>query len=377
MGPSIDTIQNELANTVFRDSESPKKASGRALGTFVEIVTYYLIRTWGYSNSISIEPKLPEYGKSEITHNVEFSLNPILRSYDVNISPGTGSISSSMILKELEKNYRISINKKDRKNKDMLSKTKTITNACKLAEYDSVKWVANMNDQANRIKVVMQNEKPYMIFECKRVGVEEGNKKGPQTIEKAKQGAYVAKSVSSLQKIRSNSGELMGIVHKANGKYEIKPFSDMLVEIIDSNDKCLLSHFVVTVGVISNHGNWFTSENQNKEMKVLTQAYDWVLFLTDQGLHRFVDDLILSPKPRYHSIKNAFYSSYGPRKVKNQFTKSQMHLESHLALSEYFENNLDIIEKWFNVISPHKFTIKNLKDQIAKLSSKNWEKILS
>ncbi len=44
------------------------------------------------------------------------------------------------------------------------------------------------------------------MFECKRVGVEEGMKKGPQTIEKAKQGAYVAKSVSNLQRVRLNDG---------------------------------------------------------------------------------------------------------------------------------------------------------------------------
>ncbi len=48
---------------------------------------------------------------------------------------------------------------------------------------------------ANRfvISIAQQSEMPYAIFECKRVGVEEGAKKGPQTIEKAKQGAYVAK----------------------------------------------------------------------------------------------------------------------------------------------------------------------------------------
>ena len=43
-----------------------------------------------------------------------------------------------------------------------------------------------------RIVVVEQYAKPYAMFECKRVGVEEGMRKGPQTIEKAKQGAYVA-----------------------------------------------------------------------------------------------------------------------------------------------------------------------------------------
>jgi hypothetical protein len=40
--------------------------------------------------------------------------------------------------------------------------------------------------------VFEQMLKPYAMIECKRVGIEEGTTKGPQTIEKAKQGAYVA-----------------------------------------------------------------------------------------------------------------------------------------------------------------------------------------
>ena len=40
---SIDTVQNVLANTVFAHTQSQKKAAGRALGTFVEIIAYY---TW-------------------------------------------------------------------------------------------------------------------------------------------------------------------------------------------------------------------------------------------------------------------------------------------------------------------------------------------
>jgi hypothetical protein len=50
-------------------------------------------------------------------------------------------------------------------------------------------------------------------------------------------------------------------------------------EVIYSNDKELLRRFILTVGVVSNHGNWFTSENPNKELKVLAQSYDWLLFL--------------------------------------------------------------------------------------------------
>ncbi len=37
-------------------------------------------------------------------------------------------------------------------------------------------------------------------------------KKGPQTIEKAKQGAYVAKSVSNLQRVRLNDGSQGGVL---------------------------------------------------------------------------------------------------------------------------------------------------------------------
>lgn len=55
------------------------------------------------------------------------------------------------------------------------------------------------------------------MFECKRVGVEEGMKKGPQTIEKAKQGAYVALKSSSLQKVRDKNGEVYGVYFK-NGE---------------------------------------------------------------------------------------------------------------------------------------------------------------
>jgi len=39
-------------------------------------------------------------------------------------------------------------------------------------------------------------------------------------------------------------------------------------------------------------GNWFTAEDHNKELKVLAAAYDWLLFLTDEGLMKFVEDTI-------------------------------------------------------------------------------------
>jgi hypothetical protein len=208
------------------------------------------------------------------------------------------------------------------------------------------------------------------------VGVEEGMKKGPQTIEKAKQGAYVARTVSSLQKIRTETGELHGIIYESDNSYKVKPYDKLVEEIIFSNNAELLRRFVLTVGMVSNHGNWFTSTNQNKELKVLAQSYDWLLFLTDKGLSDFIEKLLLRPTPEYTCIQSAFTASYKAEKVKNQFTKVQMSLDADKALQKFFENNRADIETWFNIISPKDRSLDDLKKQLFELKSKNWQKIL-
>lgn len=74
---SIDELQNLLSQEVFGNRQDCKKAAGRALGTFIEIIMFYLLRKWGENDSIAIERPLAEYGCEEITHNVEFTLHPI------------------------------------------------------------------------------------------------------------------------------------------------------------------------------------------------------------------------------------------------------------------------------------------------------------
>jgi len=64
----------------------------------------------------------------------------------------------------------------------------------------------------------------------------------------------------------------------------LRPTGDydaLLRQVLDGQDKELLRYFILTVGVVSNHGNWFTAEDHNKELKVLAHSYDWLLFLTD------------------------------------------------------------------------------------------------
>jgi hypothetical protein len=201
-------------------------------------------------------------------------------------------------------------------------------------------------------------------------------KKGPQTIEKAKQGAYVARSASSLQKIRTENGGLYGIIYKSDGSFIIKPFVDLMEEIIYSDDEELLRRFILTVGVVSNHGNWFTSEHPNKELKVLAQSYDWLIFLTDKGISEFIDNLLFNPTAEYKLIRETFLSSYLEGKKKNEFTKVQMNIEADRLLLRYFESNIQNIESWFNIISPKNKSLETLKNELNELKNKNWVNFL-
>jgi len=177
-------------------------------------------------------------------------------------------------------------------------------------------------------------------------------KKGPQSIEKAKQGAYVARTVSSLQKIRYADGRVGGVIHLSNGKLYHKPYNDLLEEVVASTNSAILRDFILTVGVVSNHGNWFTAKDHNKELKVLAQSYDWLLFLTDRGLSEFVSELLLKPTRELTDAREAFLKSYGPENSGNRFTKVKMDVKADLVLRNYFATHKKKIESWFNVISP-------------------------
>jgi len=384
---SVDKLQKILADEVFNHTKDPKKASGRALGTLVEIITYYLLKTWGLNNQISIERGLAEYGNPDITHNVEYSLHPIIRSSFLTIDKSEKSITSNMILKSLQASG-FDLTGFERKSNQLLSNN-ILRNACTIATSDNSFLLCSIkSDVGDRLElhIYEQNKKPYAMFECKRVGVEEGMTKGPQTIEKAKQGAYVARTASSLQKIRSESGELQGIIYKSDGSYFIGPYLNLLEEVIFSADKDLLRKFILTIGVVSNHGNWikknanndlsFSRENFQKELLVLAQSYDWLLFLTDQGLSDFIDKLLLNPTPELKFLRETFLSSYVEGKKKNQFTKVQMNIEADRILLKYFSDHIATVESWFNVISPSHKNLTILEAELDQLKNKDWKNIL-
>lgn len=374
---SVDQLQKVLVETVFHYAKDSKKAAGRALGTLVEIITFYMLKSWGFERSVAIERALPEFGNPEITHNVEYSLHPILRQQSL-VFPHELPINANRILDNVGSFSCLGFTKS---NRVLLTNSGVLRNSCVVATCEKSYLVATLGSIENnsvKIEIVEQYCKPYAMFECKRVGVEEGMKKGPQSIEKAKQGAYVAKALSSLHKLRTASGERRGLVYKENGTIIYsKDFFELMAEIIASNDAELLRDFVLTVGVVSNHGNWFTSENHNKELKVLAQSYDWLIFLTDEGLAEFITQLLLEPEPLLEPAKNAFLASYSADKTKNQFTKVQMDYRADQVLQKYFKDNAPRIEKWFNVIAPVKGTMKTLEGELAQLRDKNWGQIHS
>lgn len=368
---SIDRLQGTLSTTVFKHAKDAKKAAGRALGTLVEIIAYYLAREWGLTDHILIERPLPEYGNDMISHNVEFSFHPVKQVHSFRLT-NERPLTSAKLLKYVE-----SVIPKDaiKKTNTFITTDGLLRNACVIAENDKNVYMMSIDDDNQEMmNLAHLYNQPFAMVECKRVGIEEGCKKGPQTIEKAKQGAYVARTTSSLQKVRDKDGIVYGVVYD-NDKPIIKPYTVLLDEILNQRND-LLKDLILSIGVVSNHGNWFSKEDQNKELKVLAQSYDWLLFLSDRGLAQFISDLLLNPVKQYSAVRDAFTSSYKKGKKKNVFTKTKIDYKAHQVLANYFRNNIKSIESWFNVITPQGSDIDALKQMLYSLKSKNWEEIL-
>lgn len=376
---SVDALQRVLVESVFHYAQDRKKAAGRALGTLVEIITYYALKGWGFRENVAIERPLPEFGNPGITHNVEFSLHPIVRQQAIPLQTYTLPLTTAKLRRVLD---GLGFDHGDLavKAAQVMSNDGVLRNACTFGESETAFCIASIDESnagQHRITVSVLSKHPFAIFECKRVGVEEGMKKGPQSIEKAKQGAYVARTVSSLQKIRLHNGVLGGVVHRADGTLYHRPYAQLMEEVIASSDPALLRDFVLTVGIVSNHGNWFTAEDHNKELKVLAQSYDWLLFLTDHGLAEFVSELLLDPTPELLPAREAFLASYGPQAVGNRFTKVKMDARADLILREYFTTHSAKIEAWFNIITPVRGNLATLKNELVTLNAKDWPHILS
>ena len=375
--PSVDRLQKVLAADVFHYAKDAKKASGRALGTLVEIITFYALKSWGMEKNVAIERPLPEFANADITHNVEYTIHPSTTIASLEYDRDDLPITSKKIAKH-DDLAALKMPQDSLKGTALLTKDLILRNSCTVADTGAMFYNAYLDALTKdkvQCTVAALYRKPFAIFECKRVGVEEGMKKGPQTIEKAKQGAYVARTVSSLQKIRLSDGTIGGLIQKDDGSLYCKDYYSLMAEIIAGKSAEMLANFILTVGVVSNHGNWFTSENHNKELKVLAQSYDWLLFLTDHGIAQFIDELLLHPRKELQAARDAFLASYTGQKGCNQFTKVQIALAADAALQGYFASQAKVIESWFNIITPAKKPLATLKDELNTLKKKRWQEI--
>jgi hypothetical protein len=368
---SVDQLQNLMAKEIFGDRKDAKKASGRALGTIVEIITYYLLESWGLANHLTIEEGVLEYGNKSISHNIEYMMHPTTKSYRITLSSSSYPITGAKILSAISA-QGVKSDKDSETGNALLSSDGVLRNSCLIATVDGFMLMATV-ESVDKVKILVRVDKlhpaSFGMVECKRVGVEEGMGKGPQTIEKAKQGAYVAKAISSLQKIRDPEGTLYGTMFR-KGNFYTRPYSEMIAEVISSNDPSIYKDFILTIGVVSNHGNWFTSGNQNKELRVLAQSYDWLIFLHDKGMLEFYTDLLSKPSRQYTPVREAFLASYEEGRSGNRFTKVKMEYGAHLALLEYFKTNREKIANWFNIITPKGVTLSDLQNQLKALADK-------
>ena len=377
--PSVDQLQKVLTQKVFHYAKDSKKAAGRALGTLVEIITFYALKSWGFERHVAIERKLPEFANDDITHNVEYSLHPATSLARIKFNRDLLPLTTTKIAGH-EKLAALGITKESLRKSTLLSNDLILRNSCTISEFDNHflnAYLDTLGKDSGTYSIVSLRQRPFAIFECKRVGVEEGMKKGPQTIEKAKQGAYVARTVSALQKIRLSDGSMGGLIQKRDGSFRHGNFYRLMAEVIASNDPELLSRFILTVGVVSNHGNWFDhkSQDHNKELKVLAQSYDWLLFLTDAGVAQFIDELLFHPTKELSAARKAFLASFTGAKGVNQFTKKQLSLPADAALQSYFNSQKKVIAGWFNIIAPSGKGLDILKEELDTLRKKNWQEI--
>lgn len=361
---SVDALQNALASSIFARTAAPKKAAGRALGTLVELITFYMLREWKLEGDLAIERGLPEYGNTSITHNVEYTLHGSTEIARTTLLPDGRTLTPTAIKRQIPS---LNLDGATLATGRALLKGNTVRHACNIAESDEAFFSATVLGE-DRYAIYQHNKTPYAMFECKRVGVEEGQKKGPQTIEKAKQGAYVARNVSGLQRVPLRDGSVAAIVEEADGTLSTHPdYYKFLQGSIDRRDRKALDNIVVTIGIVSNHGNWFTAENHNKEIRVLAQSYDWLLFLTDSALSEFIQTTLQGSDSAFAATRAAFEASYSGASRSTTFTKVTIDLAADIELTRYFTETAPW-ERWFNVITPKQQPISALQHDLLQLS---------
>lgn len=162
---SVDQLQRTLTKDVFHYAKDAKKAAGRALGTLVEIVTYYLIRSWRLGSHVAIERGLAEYGNPAITHNVEYSLHPVRAQRVLEMAKSKLPLTSGKILRAFEsENASTWIDRKQ----PLLTSSGLVRNSCVVGRFGRDVLVATeVEELADRCRITLakQMAAPFAMFE--------------------------------------------------------------------------------------------------------------------------------------------------------------------------------------------------------------------
>ena len=154
---SVDKLQKLLADEVFSYTNDKKKAAGRALGTFLEIITYYLIKTWHLEHFAAIEKALPEFANAEITHNVEFTLHGSRKLAEKAYCDDDLPISGTSILRTLG----LTTEAQGLKSVMLIDKNNILRNACTLRS-DATEFVnAYVDSLKGRYSVCRLIARPF------------------------------------------------------------------------------------------------------------------------------------------------------------------------------------------------------------------------
>jgi len=368
---TVDDAQKYLKEAFFQHAKSQKKAAGRAIGTILEIIVYFILETYDLIKNMTVEYRLPEYGPNDVVHNVEYGIHPNIGTIQSEMS---GTVHKNLQIprsiqkafgnsKDLKRSIRVLEynNKADRKIR--INNRLFVSNIVDW-NYDEI-FVGHLLDNSKGEILVLQKS-PIAYIECKRVGREEGTKTGPTSIEKAKQASYVALRTSRLQKFFGDDAiyGILPIRTKDGIGFRVEPYSDLWLDLLRKERYEDLIGVVRSTVFVSNHVNWYINDREKKDLSVIKQSHDWTIWVNDYGIVEFIDKFL----NKDCAVKDAFTLTYIDRKGGGSlFTKTRMETEAYALLNKFFRSNIEHVKKnWLKVLSP---SDRSLDDMMKELKT--------
>lgn len=356
-----------------------QKTAGRRLGMILEIMTFLFFQSEGLGPSMRKGNQLPSFA-IDATHETDFSFHPILQTTSVEFSDSENQnrlgshrrpVPSTTFPIVDQLNY-LDSNSSIRTMKDKIIRNLTVNPLAVISVQDgerkdsgdplgqkicsSIISLSSTTGSVCNASISRLANSAFAKVECKRVGIELTADSAPQTIEKAKQGAYAADHASSYQSILSRTGEKFGVV--LGEEIEIGPYQDLRRQIINGELPSMLEGFCSTVFFFSEPSNWQTSDGiWKKDLEVLSSSFDWVIYLTDEAFIHFCQ--------RFHIADTDDEDDCVREWIHNNAKLSEIPWNAYNQLMEYARENPP--SEWFTVHTPDECDIAVLLEELHTL----------